>query len=141
MSDEELRQLQAAAQMQEAAVIEAGTRDVGKDPFMDAYGTIAAKLGPDGMRAFNDAALAHDNVGKIYTDYAADPARLDRVAKLPYGRAVVDMGRVESGVAMHTSHEPAWQTLAKSPNKILSDEDWAGGKGDFHDLATRIEIN
>jgi hypothetical protein len=133
--NEQQRRAQAVADMQQAAVIDAGTKDVGKDAFMDAYGAIAQKLGGD-MRAFNDAALAHDNIGKIFTSYAGDEARLDRLSKLPYGRAVVDMSRVEAGASLHTSHEPAWQAAAKNGGHLsredfnspasdtLSDKDW-----------------
>lgn len=123
---EQERLAAARAEMNEAAVIEAGTKEIGKDPFMDVYGTVKERLGPAAMNAFNDAALAHDNIGKIYTGYAHDPARLDRVAKLPYGRAVVDIGRVEQGISGQTAHEPLWATLAKGgPDRLLTDEEWA----------------
>jgi hypothetical protein len=53
---------------------------------MDAYQTILQKIGPDQMRGFNNAALAHDDIAEIYVRYAGDEARLDRLTKLPYGR-------------------------------------------------------
>jgi hypothetical protein len=81
-SDEQIRLAHAQAQMEEAAAIDAGT----KSPFMDAYQTILQKIGPDQMRGFNNAALAHDDIAEIYVRYAGDEARLDRLTKLPYGR-------------------------------------------------------
>jgi hypothetical protein len=119
--DEQQRQAQAVADMQQAAVIESGTRQVGsKDVFLDEYGTLQAKL--VNMTAFNEAALAHDEIGKIVTRYAADPDRLDRLSKLPIARAVVDIGRVEAGLPP-TSHEPLWQAEMKNRGH-LSKEDF-----------------
>jgi hypothetical protein len=85
-SDEQIRLAHAQAQMEEAAAIDAGTKSIGKDAFMDAYQTILQKIGPDQMRGFNNAALAHDDIAEIYVRYAGDEARLDRLTKLPYGR-------------------------------------------------------
>jgi hypothetical protein len=126
--DEQARLAQAQAQMEEAAVIDAGTKAIGKDPLMDSYQTILEKIGPAQMRGFNNAALAHDDIAEIYTRYASDSARLDRLTKLPYGRAVVDMSRVESGVSTPTSHEPAWAAKAKSG--FLTKEEFHSPLGD-----------
>jgi hypothetical protein len=109
---EQARAAQQTHQLEVNAIVDAGRERHGSDRFDEMSATVAEKLG-DRTAEFMQAARQFDSPVELIERLADDPRELERLAKLPTARMLVEIARIESrlnpsGHAVTTT-DPVWK--------------------------------
>ncbi len=110
-------------QLEVNAIVDAGREKLGSERFDEMSATVAEKLG-DKVGEFMAAARQFDSPVELIEKLADDPRELERLAKLPTARMLVEIARIESRLAPSghaiTTADPVW----KRKSIGFKDSDW-----------------
>lgn len=136
MTEQELQQyLLAQQQMHDVQVqkdrearIAEGRAKYGSAAYDDAEATLGAKLTPEEQAGFDTIVRENHYPHDLVMALAADERKIEGIKRSPAVRS--DLARIESNLhptLPATGSELAWKKTAKSPNKILNDDEWGSG--------------
>ena len=124
-----------------AAIIQQGQEQYGSSQFDDISNTVATALGA-GTANFMTAVRAFDNPTEIIRHLGENPDRLDRFAKLPAARQLVELAKIQGEMSPNgtfaTAADPAWKKSAGG--RRMSERDFASPLQDTLSDAAYDEI-
>jgi hypothetical protein len=123
--EQEQRAAQQTHQLEVNAIVDAGRERHGSDRFDEMSATVAEKLG-NRTAEFMSAARQFDSPVELIERLADDPRELERLAKLPTARMLVEIARIESRLAPSshavTTTDPVWKRKSIGFKEV----DWNG---------------
>jgi hypothetical protein len=113
-------------------LVEYGRKAQGTAAFDDAAQTLVDTLGNDKAQLFVADAMQFNSPDQVIMHLANNPARLEKLGRLPPAQRAVEVARIEAEYSSHghatTEATPAWKQTHKGGGRV-SDADWKSNYG------------